>query len=69
MKTKTMEITKYENEFEQFKTEIRGTEFNLEDKLYILFGGKLPKINKIKDVMDKCLIPYNENELIKIITK
>jgi len=54
-KTKTMETTK--------------TEFNLETKLYILFGDKLPKINKIKDVMDKCLIPYNENELIKIITK
>ena len=52
---KTMETTK--------------TEFNLEDKLYVLFGDKLPKINKIKDVMDKCLIPYNENELIKIIIK
>ena len=49
--------------------ETTKTEFNLETKLYILFGDKLPKINKIKDVMDKCLIPYNENELIKIITK
>ena len=29
----------------------------------------IPKINKIKDVMDKCKIPYSENELIKIITK
>ena len=54
-KTKTMETTK--------------TEFNLETKLYILFGDKLPKINKIKDVMDKCLMTYNENKLIKIITK
>jgi hypothetical protein len=68
-KTKTMEITQYENEFKQFKTEIRDTEFNLEDQLYILFGDKIPKIDKIKDLMDKCLIPYNENELIKILTK
>ena len=50
---KTMETTK--------------TETLLEDKLYVIFGDKLPKIDKIKDVMDKCLIPYNEDELIKII--
>ncbi|MDC1433941.1 hypothetical protein N8147_00145 [Flavobacteriaceae bacterium] len=37
----------------------------MEDKLYVLFGNKLPKIDKIKDVMDKCLIPYSEDELIK----
>ncbi len=63
-------MTKTINKTTNMKTmETIKTETLLEDKLYILFGNKLPKIDKIKDVMDKCLIPYNENELIKIITK
>lgn len=40
--------------------------FNLKTKLYILFGKNLPKTNRVKDVLDKCSIPYNENELIKL---
>ena len=52
-------------------------DFDQVDYLSSAVLGKMVALNKeikkaeleIKDLMDKCLIPYNENELIKILTK